>query len=265
MSKFITNDGVSISFHEYGMKSGQAVVFVNGYSASEATWLVQMGSFAKSGFHVITYDHRSHGHSDKVDYGLTVQRLALDLRELTENLRLEQPVFIGHSMGATVLFAYEQMFTDKELLALVTEDQAPCFLRNPDWLDGQGLDFAGLEKFMNDFPEMHLTKKALPDELKRELGESLLAFDFQLGRPLLQNILTQDFRTTLVQEAVPHLFLAGSGSPTSPTAHAKAALALTHNSLSQAEIFEGCGHLLHLEDAEKFDAVVKHFIERVKK
>jgi non-heme chloroperoxidase len=265
MSKFTTNDGVSINFHEYGMKSGQDVVFISGYSASEATWLVQIGSFAKAGFHVVTYDHRSHGRSDKVDYGLTVQRLAMDLQEMIDFLKLENPVLVGHSMGATTIFAYEQMFTDKDLLAVVTEDQAPCFLKNPAWLNGEGLDFTELKQFMDDFPELHLTRKQLPEALKRELGASLLPFDFQLGRPLLLNTIIQDFRETLVQEKVPHLFLAGSESPTSPTAHAEAALALTRNPLSQSEIFDGCGHILHLEDSEKFDASVKNFIESVKK
>ncbi|GAB2024575.1 alpha/beta hydrolase [Lactovum odontotermitis] len=263
MSNFTTNDKVAINFHEYGLKTGQAVIFVNGYSASEATWMLQIGAFSKEKFHVITYDHRSHGRSDKVNYGLSAQRLAMDLKELIDYLQLEKVVLVGHSMGAAVILAYEQMFTDANLSAVVTEDQSPLFLKSPDWLNGSGKNFADLAEFMDDFPRTHLTKKPLSDALKREIGKNLLPFDFQLGRPLLQNVITQDWRPVLEKEAVPHLFLAGSESPVFPPEHAQAALALTHNKMSQCLTFTGCGHIPHLEDASLFDEAVINFIESV--
>jgi pimeloyl-ACP methyl ester carboxylesterase len=264
MANFITNDAVSINFHEYGLKSGQALVFVNGYSASEATWLLQIGTFAKAGFHVITYDHRSHGRSDKVNYGLSVQRLALDLKELLDFLKLEKPILIGHSMGAAVILAFEQMFTDENLLAVITEDQAPTFLKSPDWLENRGRNLADLEQFMIDFPKTYLTKKSLDPDLKRELGKELLPFDFQLGLPLLRNVITQDWRSVLQREQVPHLFLVGLKSPIFPPEHAPAALKLTHNPLSAVVSFADCGHIPHLESPDEFDQSVLEFIEHVK-
>lgn len=263
MSNFTTNDKVTINFHEYGLKTGTAVIFVNGYSASEATWLLQIGAFSKAKFHVITYDHRSHGRSDKVNYGLSAQRLAMDLKELIDYLQLENVVLVGHSMGAAVILAYEQMFTDTNLSAVITEDQAPLFLQEAGWLDGRGKSFADLGKFMDDFPSTHLTKKSLPEDVKREIGKTLLPFDFQLGRPLLLNVITQDWRPVLTQESVPHFFLAGSESPVFPPEHAQAALALTHNQMSQSLTFTGCGHIPHLEDASLFNEAVINFIESV--
>ncbi|MFH0153231.1 alpha/beta fold hydrolase, partial [Pseudomonas aeruginosa] len=72
MSIFITNDGVEINYHTYGDESKQPIVLVNGYSASEITWCCQIESFVAAGFYVVTYDHRSHGRSQKVNYGMTL-------------------------------------------------------------------------------------------------------------------------------------------------------------------------------------------------
>ncbi|MDR0299916.1 MAG: alpha/beta hydrolase [Streptococcaceae bacterium] len=263
MPSFKTNDAVKIHYQTYGAPENQAVVFINGYSASEATWILQIESFKRAGFYVVSYDHRLHGRSDKVDYGLTIQRLAFDLKELLDELKLSQPILIGHSMGASVILAYEQLFTDKDLLAVITEDQAPLFLKAKDWLDGFGRELSDLPRFMDSFPQIKLTRKPLSIELKRELGHTLLPFDFKAGRPLLQNAIVQDWRTTLTREEVPHLFLAGSDSPIFPSSHAAAALALTKNPKSEAKVFDGCGHILHLESPAEFDEIILKFIQRV--
>lgn len=263
MSFFKTNDGVSLNYHVYGDSNNQAVILIEGYSSSEVTWILQIQSFIKEGFYVVTYDHRLHGKSEKVDFGLSIQRLALDLKELLDYLDIEKPIFIGHSMGSTTILAFEQMFTDGDLLAVISEDQSPTFLKTEGWLGGSGKVLAELSQFMDDFPKTHLTKKPLDPKLKRVLGKGMLPFDFNAGRPLLRNVITQDWRSVLKYETVPHLFLAGSESPVFPPEHAAAALALNKNKKSEAYMFEGCGHIPHLESPEEFDTVVIRFINKL--
>ena len=82
MSFFTTNDLVNINFHDYGSSMNPPIILIGGYSSSEVTWFAQIEAFVNAGYRVITYDHRSHGDSQKVDYGLTLHRLAMDLKEL---------------------------------------------------------------------------------------------------------------------------------------------------------------------------------------
>jgi pimeloyl-ACP methyl ester carboxylesterase len=263
MPFFTTNDGVKINYHDYGVSPAQAVVFVNGYSASEITWLLQTEVFAKAGYHVVTYDQRNHGASDKVAYGLTIQRLGLDLAQLIAHLQLTKVILIGHSMGASTINAYEELMTADNLAAVVTEDQSPTFLKFSDWLNGAGKDLSELTDFMAGFAQTHLTKKPLPDEIKRTLGRGMLPFDFKANSGLFRNVVTQDWRANLARETVPHLFLAGGASPIFPPEHAQAARELQKNESSQALVFEGCGHILHLEEAEKFNETVLDFLGKV--
>lgn len=264
MAFFKTTDKVNINFHEYGSKENPAIIFLTGYSASEVTWFAQINPFVAAGFRVITYDYRSHGQSEQVLFGLTLARLAKDLQELLDYLELKQAIVIGHSMGAAVIMAYEELFTDERLLAVITEDQSPTFLKSPTWLGGEtGKRLAELEDFINDFPRTKLTEKNLPDDVKRELGKGMFPFNFKAYRGLLQNVIMQDWRANLTQESKPHLFLAGGSSPVFPPEHAQAARNLQKNPDSEVYIFEGSGHIPHIEDIEKFNQIVLEFIEKI--
>lgn len=263
MPFFTTNDQVKVNYHRYGEPENPVIIFIGGYSSSEITWHFQIEPFVAAGYQVITYDHRGHGASDKVSYGLTLQRLGFDLHELMVALELQNVVLVGHSMGAATILAYEQLFGDGNLRAVVTEDQSPTFLQTPDWLDGYGRSLGELEQFMTDFPRTKLTQQKLSDETKRILGRGMLPFDFQHYRPLLLNIITQDLRPVIRREKVPHLFLAGGASPVFSPAHAAAARALQQNPLSTVEQFAGCGHILHLEAISKFNETLLSFLKKL--
>lgn len=262
MTFFVTNDDVQLNYHEYGKDNKPVIVFLNGYSASEVTWILQIDAFVRAGFRVITYDYRGHGLSEKVNYGLTLHRLAMDLNELIEKLQLSNVILIGHSMGAALIMAYEELFTDRYIAQIVTEDQSPTFFKSPDWLDGKtGRSLENLAEFMDHFPKTRLTRKRLSDDVKRRLGKSMYPFDFVAYRALLQNVILQDWRMSLTRETVPHLFLAGGQSPVFPPEHAQAARQLQCNPHSKAIIFEACGHILHVEEPEKFNQIVLDFIK----
>lgn len=261
----MTNDDVKIFYETHGKPENQPIIFVNGYSASTVTWCRQLDFFVQHDFYVITFDHRSHGKSQNVDFGLTLHRLAADLAELIAHLQLKNVLLVGHSMGAATIMAYEELFTDENLMAIITEDQAPTFIKSDDWSDGKfGRNLSDLTAFIDEFPRTKLTQKQLSDDVKRELGKGMLPFDFKRYRTLLQNVILQDWRANLTKENKPHLFLAGGNSPIFSPLHAESARNLQSNPQSESLIFEGCGHILHLEDEEKFNQTVLAFYQKLK-
>ena len=50
-----------------------------------------------------------------------------------------------------------------------------------------------------------------------------------------------------------------------PAIHAQAARELQKNPDSEFQIFEGCGHILHLEEIEKFNQAVIDFLYKIQK
>src|SRR5215510_5191588 len=61
-----TPDGLTISAQDWGNPNGPEILFIHGFSQSHLSWIKQVTSsdFAKE-FHMVTYDLRGHGNSDK--------------------------------------------------------------------------------------------------------------------------------------------------------------------------------------------------------
>src|SRR6202451_3637949 len=60
-----TPDRFTISAQEYGNPNGPGIVFIHGCSQSNLSWMRQTGSDLAKEFHIVTYDLRGHGNSDK--------------------------------------------------------------------------------------------------------------------------------------------------------------------------------------------------------
>jgi non-heme chloroperoxidase len=60
-----TPDGLTISAQDWDNPTGPEIVFIHGFSQSHLSWIKQVtGELAKD-FHMVTYDLRGHGNSDK--------------------------------------------------------------------------------------------------------------------------------------------------------------------------------------------------------
>ncbi len=261
MAKFITSDHVAINYHDVGGKLNPPIVLAGGYSSSEVTWLYQVEPLLAAGFRVITYDHRAHGASSQVEYGLTAARLAMDLHELLDYLELEYVILIGHSMGAVVVMTYETLFTDQRLRAIITEDQNPTIMQHDDWLGGKsGLSYTDIPVFMGRLPQLRLMVQPLSETMKRAMQPTSFPFNFKVGRTLLLDTIVQDWRATLKQEQIPHLFIAGERSPLYPAEHAQAARMLQNNANSRAYVIPNVGHIPHLENVDEFNRLLLEFL-----
>jgi len=59
-------DGLTISAQEWGNPKGSEILFIHGFSQSHLSWIKQVTSRdLASEFHMVTYDVRGHGNSDK--------------------------------------------------------------------------------------------------------------------------------------------------------------------------------------------------------
>jgi non-heme chloroperoxidase len=104
MSTFITRDGTSIYYKDWG--AGQAVVFSHGWPLSADAWEDQMLALAGHGYRCIAHDRRGHGRSGQPWAGNDMDGYADDLAELVQALELKDAVHVGHSMGGGEVARY---------------------------------------------------------------------------------------------------------------------------------------------------------------
>lgn len=91
-------NGVSLHYEEAG--SGEAVVFLHGYTGSTMDWAHQISLLAKD-YRIVALDFRGHGRSSdpegEQDYSIPI--FSNDLYELLKMLSLGACCLVGHSMG----------------------------------------------------------------------------------------------------------------------------------------------------------------------
>lgn len=110
----ITNDGLSLHYLEQGAGSVDVVV-IPGITSPAATWAFIAEAIAEAAdVRVITMDVRGRGLSDRAPSGgYRLIDYAADVAALVDQLALERPVILGHSMGARVAAAAGALHSEK--------------------------------------------------------------------------------------------------------------------------------------------------------
>lgn len=137
ISSFVTSDNVNLAYWEAG--AGKPLVFIPGWSANGAMYFHLMHLLSKH-YHVYVLDVRNQGLSEKADYGNRIARYAMDVKEFGEHLELAQADYCGWSMGASVMWAYIDLFGTHGIRTLSIIDQAPSIYCHADWTEKERLD-----------------------------------------------------------------------------------------------------------------------------
>lgn len=137
---------VELYYEDHG--SGQPVVLIHGYPLSGASWEKQMPALLGAGYRVITYDRRGFGRSSQPTDGYNYDTFAADLRQLIEQLKLEDFILIGFSMGGGEIARYFGRYGSKGVSkAVIIGGVPPFLLKTPD--NPEGVDasvFEGIQQ-----------------------------------------------------------------------------------------------------------------------
>src|SRR5580698_25433 len=104
-----TPDGLTISAQEWGNPNGPEILFIHGFSQSYLSWMRQVDSDLAKEFHIVTYDLRGHGNSDKP---LDPQRYkdskawGDEVQAVMDAAGLKHPVLVGWSYAGRVISDY---------------------------------------------------------------------------------------------------------------------------------------------------------------
>lgn len=139
MKHFIADDGETIYLDIVG--NGSPVILLHGWTSSHQEWFPFLAGLSGK-HHLYRWDARGHGgHTYSDDKPPTVERMARDLHNLIEHYKLEEPVVIGHSMGALTLWQYIRDYGTARLGKVGFIDQSPKLLTDDSWPHGVYGDF----------------------------------------------------------------------------------------------------------------------------
>lgn len=137
LSSFSTSDDVNLCYWEAG--AGRPLIFIPGWSANGAMYFHLMHILSKH-YHVYVVDVRNQGLSQRVKFGNRISRYAQDVKELADHLELDEADYCGWSMGASVMWAFIDLFGTTGIRTLSIIDQAPSIYCHADWTEQERLE-----------------------------------------------------------------------------------------------------------------------------
>lgn len=244
---------------------GEAVVILHGLFGSGTNWR-GVARLLQERYRVVTVDLRNHGRSPNVP-GMRYTDMAGDVLGLLDELALESPVLVGHSMGgkAAMTLALEN---PSRLRALVVVDIAPVAY-------GYGDEHRGYIRALERLDTAGVASRAEADErLAAEVP------DRGVRQFLLQNLVYDNgtYRVRLGLDAIdadmdailgfdppagvdpwegPALFIAGGESPYLAARHHEAVRKWFPH--ARIETVAGAGHWVHAQAPQEVSALISAF------
>jgi len=266
-SQFQWVNGLRVHFRDTGNKKSQALVLLHGFGSSLQTWDQWAGDLDRD-FRVVRLDLAGFGltgaspdnnYSDQAD----VKRLANFLNQIG----VENPVLVGHSMGGRIAWNFASEYPDRvKKLILLAPDGFP----GPGQaLGAKPYDAGPIANLIKYFMPKFLVKKSLePAFFDAELiNDNLLNRYYDLLRaPTVREAILERMKQTINSDPVsklekitaPTLLLWGESDRMIPCSNSSDYRRVLAN--SQSIILPKASHLLQEENAEISLAYVLEFI-----
>jgi len=139
------DNDIKIYYEDHG--SGMPVVLIHGYPLNSDSWERQEPELLGAGHRVIRYDRRGFGNSSRPTTGYDYDTFAADLNALLDQLRLDDVVLVGFSMGTGEVIRYLGKYGSSRVSrAVLLGTIPPSLLKTDDNLEGvDGEVFDGIK------------------------------------------------------------------------------------------------------------------------
>jgi len=256
---FTTSDGVRLHYWEAGRPSAHTIVLVPGWTMPGWIFGPQLQALSGS-YHVVAFDPRGQGESDTPPTGYEPGRRGQDIAELVAVLGAGPVVLGGWSLGVLDTLAYAHEYGDASIAGLVLvdnsvgEDPAPApshHVHTP-----HSLAPVTREIEMRRFVE-GMFLRPQPEEYLQLLTDATLHTPEFASRELLRYPVPRTYwRDALYATNRPVLYVVR------PRFEAQAENVARHDPLAETVVINDAGHALFVDDATRFNALIRDFISR---
>lgn len=239
--------------------TGRPIVFMNGYGSYKEIWTAQLTAFSRQ-VQTVAFDDRGQGESTG-SIATSLTQLADDLAVLLADLKLDRPLLVAHSMGASVLWAFRQQYPKIPVSGLMVVDQSPKMINTPDWPFGyHGLTSrtvpVQLRRPRAGHETLHGMAPAVINAFIR--AENRQPFARTDGLALLKDHFEADWRGMVLQETMPTLFVTATQTPYFNNGYGQ--WLIRRNSHLREVMIQNCGHDIMAEVPEAFNQTLRHFM-----
>jgi 3-oxoadipate enol-lactonase len=258
MPTIMTSDGCALSYRFDGEDGRPTLLLSNSLGATLEMWDPQVPALTQH-FWLLRYDNRGHGGSAVPPAPYTVERIALDAKELIEALNVAPVLYCGLSMGGMVGMWLSQNVP--HLLSRVVLANTSAYFGQPEMWNQRiaMIDSEGMQAVANGVIQRWLTKDFMDQHPEATAGYvAMIASTPPEGyKAAAAAVRDVDLRSGLAGISLPVLVIAGALDPATPPAMGEAiAEAIPGAKLAILD----AAHLSNIEKAEEFNKLVIRFL-----
>ncbi len=259
MESTINVNGINISLKQAG--NGSDMILVHGIFASKEI-MNPLFDYYKKSYHVISYDVRGHGKSDKPEK-FDLDDYADDLKELIKKLNLEKPIVIGLSMGSYIALKTAEKYPTilSKIILLGTRGQGKISLIQKAAEENNGNDNIDLK----EMGRLISKRVYAPDTTSEDVANFYKGnrSEVELTNDERKNIYASLSHYDMVNDAdkvqIPVLILGGEYDGINPPEESIKVNEMLPT--SQLVIVEGAGHIAYLEKESEVIELIDSFIQ----
>jgi pimeloyl-ACP methyl ester carboxylesterase len=245
--------GLRLHYAEQGDLTGEAIVFLHGYSDSWFSFSRVLPLLSPE-YHAFALTHRGHGDSDKPQCCYTPEDFAADVDAFMEALGIEEATLVGASTGALFAQRVALSYPRRVSRLVLVGAQTPVNEANEVVL-GLQEEVRALEdpvppEFVRAFQEGTLYQPVLQEFLDTVVSESL-KLPARVWRDYLEGAvlsIDQDYVLELREIDVPTLMLWGDEDPLFPREEQERLAAAIPG--ATLKVYPETGHAVHWDRPE---------------
>lgn len=237
--------GLKINYVQYGNKKKKNLILLHGWGQNVGM-MDLIGKKLESDCYITNIDLPGFGDSEEPKEAFTIYDYANIVKELLKELKIKDPIMVGHSLGGSVSIVYSSENAIDRLVLLGSP-----FKRK----DRRNSFKSRFFKFLKKIPLLN----KLEEFGKQLFGSSDYKRASKVMRDTLVNIVNEDISDNLYKIEKPTLLIWGSNDMAANIEDAKEA----ENKMKDAALieYEGCGHYAYLEKLDQTVEVIKAFIK----
>lgn len=258
---FFIADGIRLAYQVDGPTDAPPLVLANSLGTTLHMWDPQVARL-KQQLHIIRYDSRGHGNSERANTPYTIQDLGNDLLVLLDTLQIERAHICGLSLGGMVAQWFAIHHPDRTI-SVVLADTAARIGTEQTW-DARiaAIKTGGMSAIRDAILGRFLSEgyRQRHPETVQEI-EAMLAAADPLGYiATCEALRAADLRDLVHTISAPSLILVGELDESTPPAQARE----LHAAIAGSEffIFDGVAHLANRERPEEFSQLLLDFVTR---
>ena len=254
-------DDIQMAYTDTGV--GRPVVLIHGYPFNRSLWNEQVEALSNS-YRVIVPDLRGFGETDASTGTATMNRMAQDMGQLLDHLRISQAVIGGLSMGGYVALAFYKQFPSRVRAVVLADTRAQADTEEAKQTRAQQAEKA-LSEGMAGIADAMLPKLLTPEtvskrpEVVKRVRDMMLKTKPEGAAAALLGMAEREDQTELLSRVTsPTLILVGAEDAITPVADSEKMRDCIAG--SRLVVLENAGHVSNLERTEQFNEALLKFL-----